>query len=538
MYFAKNLSVTRQFSLLAGFVAVVVIAVSGVLIAGNNNIARQATDVAETEIPILNASHQLKLTVVQVQQWLTDISATRGQDGLDDGFTEAEQNAVKFRELIARLARLDAANADGYQDMLPIFEAYYQVGQRMAQAYIDRGPDGGNAMMADFDEVAATMGAKVDELLAATQKRAADAVNAQHQAVATATTFLWTSVIGVLAVIAIMYFIIANALGALPRAVHELQRVADGDLSSSFEVERGDEIGQLVGAMSSMRKRLVNMISQISGTTVTLSAASEEMSAITSKASSSINRQRSETEQVATAMNEMTATVQEVAGNIGHTASAAHDANKETLDGQRVVEQAAKQIKELANQLESASSTIHQLEHDSQEITTILDVIRGVAEQTNLLALNAAIEAARAGEQGRGFAVVADEVRTLASRTQQSTEEINQMIEKLRSGTHQAVEVMDRSREQARSAVDSATTAGRSLSSIASAVARINDMSTQIASAAEEQSSVSEEINRNIVRISDMTDESAEGASQIATASQDLARIAVDLEGLVGQFKL
>lgn len=538
MFVVNNLSVTKQFAYLCGFLAVVVVVVSGILITSNATVSSQATEIADTEIPILNASHELKLTVVQVQQWLTDISATRGRDGLDDGFAEAANNAERFQELISRLSRLDAVNADRYQALLPVFEDYYRVGQGMAQAYIDLGPEGGNAMMAQFDEVAATMSTEVDDLLAATQQRAAEAVESQHQAVATASTLLWASAGGVLLMVAVMYFIIASALGFLPQVVSELQQIADGDLTSTYDVERSDEIGQLVCAMSAMRTRLLSMISQISGTTMTLSSASEEMSSITSQASSSINQQRSETEQVATAMNEMSATVQEVAGNITHTATAAQDANQETLDGKRVVDEAAGQIKQLAQQLENASGTIHQLEQDSQEITTILDVIRGVAEQTNLLALNAAIEAARAGEQGRGFAVVADEVRTLASRTQHSTEEINQMIDKLRSGTHQAVEVMERSREQARSAVDSAVSAGRSLSSISTAVARINDMSTQIASAAEEQSAVSEEINRNIVRISDMTDESAQSAGQTAEASHDLARIAAELEGLVGQFKV
>ncbi|MCO6412675.1 MAG: methyl-accepting chemotaxis protein [Thiogranum sp.] len=533
-----NFGVRKQFAALAAVLAVVVTIVSGMSISATSTISDQAADIAGTGIPALDKAHEVKLAVVQVQQWLTDISATRAQDGLNDGFDEAHNNAERVRQLLAELSALDVQNAARYQAMLPVFEDYYRVGKRMAQAYVDAGPAGGNPMMADFDAVAASIGEEVDAMLVDIQARVAQAGAGQQTAVRTATTLLWIGLVAVLVVIGALYFIIAHALGILPRVVNELQLVADGNLASSFTVQRNDEFGELVQALTAMRQRLVSTIRQITGNSETLSAASQQMSAITAQASASIQQQRSETEQVATAMNEMTATVQEVAGNIALTASTAQDANKETVEGKRVVDQAVGQIKNLARQLEGASETIHQVEHNSQEITSILDVIRGVAEQTNLLALNAAIEAARAGEQGRGFAVVADEVRTLASRTQQSTEEINQMIEKLRAGTGEAVDVMQRSREQARSAVDSAAAAGNSLASITGAVARINDMSTQIASAAEEQSAVSEEINRNIVRINDMTEESAEAAAQTAKASEDLARIAAELGNLVGQFRV
>ncbi|MCU7849731.1 MAG: methyl-accepting chemotaxis protein [Candidatus Thiodiazotropha sp. (ex Lucinoma kastoroae)] len=235
-------------------------------------------------------------------------------------------------------------------------------------------------------------------------------------------------------------------------------------------------------------------------------------------------------------MNEMTVTVQQVAVNINHTASAADEANQQTSEGSLIVQRSIAQINKLAEQVETSSHTINDLEKHSETINTVLDVIKGIADQTNLLALNAAIEAARAGEQGRGFAVVADEVRTLADRTRKSTDEINGMIEKLQAGSRQAVTVMDQSREEAKSAVEFATQTGDALATITQAVEKINEMSTQIASAAEEQGSVAEEINRNIVKINDMSNQTADGASETATASQDLARMATELQGLVKRF--
>ena len=331
-------------------------------------------------------------------------------------------------------------------------------------------------------------------------------------------------------------------VGSIRRPLFEvrdvLRKLDSGDLTYQVSYKSDDEFGQMANALNNAISNQQQMISHVLSTVEQLAAAGEEMSSVTEQTTRTVNEQRSQTEQVATAMNEMTATVQEVAGNITQTADSAREADTQTQEGARVVQQAVEKINTLAQQIESSAQTIAEVEQNSEAISAVLEVIRGIAEQTNLLALNAAIEAARAGEQGRGFAVVADEVRTLAGRTQESTEEINEMIEKLQAGSRRAVEMMEKSREQSQSAVDYAGHSGQALGTISEAVQQINQMSAQIASAAEEQRAVSEEINRNIVAINDMSMETASGAEETAAASQDLARMATELQSLVKQFKI
>ena len=349
-----------------------------------------------------------------------------------------------------------------------------------------------------------------------------------------ATPILITSAV-TLACLVMLFLATRHETGRLANVVASLE---NGELDTIKTNVSSDELGRLINAVYDMRSEAFAAVEQIRNISNDIHNSSNNMTSICSTSGNNLYEMCSETEQSATAMNEMTATAQEVSGNILQTSEAAQQANTEAQDGQRIVNQTIGQIRNLADQINEASGTINQLEKDSAEITTVLDVIRGIAEQTNLLALNAAIEAARAGEQGRGFAVVADEVRTLAGRTQESTEEINQMINKFQSCSQDAVKVMTDSCTQANAVVEQATTAGNSLANITQAISKISDMSHQIASAAEEQSAVADEVNRSIVRINDMANNSKDGTDNVITTSHQLNDMASKLQALASNYKV
>ncbi len=535
----KRMSLIKKFYIVGGVLIVVVLAMLVVLMRGVGAVNDSNAYLADTSIPTLNSAHELKLAVVQVQQWLTDVSATRGQDGLDDGFAEAEKNAKRFRELIAELQRLHPDNSAQYRKMSTAFEDYYSVGKRMAQTYVEQGPAGGNKMMDDFDKVAEALAKQVDPTLKAIQEGSSRLLQQQVKEVGGLRNTVLGSLLIMLVLASITFYIMIGAIRMLPRVVTELQHIADGDLSERACIEHnGDEIGDLCIGLENMKERLRGVMTMIAATSGQLAGAAEQMTAVSEQTLQAINRQQNEINQVATAMAEMSATAQEVAENASHTSDSAREADNEAQQGQGVVKQSVNGINNLAQNVLEASEVIHRLDQDSEQIGSILDVIRGIAEQTNLLALNAAIEAARAGEQGRGFAVVADEVRTLAQRTQKSTQEIQNMIEQLQDGARSAVQVMEQGRQRTDESVEQTNRAGSSLDMITSAVSKITDMNLQIASAAHEQSMVAEEMTRNVTQINQMADETAEGARQTEQTSRELHSLAGELQGLVQQFKM
>jgi methyl-accepting chemotaxis protein len=454
--------------------------------------------------------------------------------------TELKEHSDLFTETLNKNEKLitDPKTRDALSKTLPALRTYIASASSIVTAAKTNRPNAIN-MLPGFHTAFTSLEVAMEELtqlieanVTLTQTQAAEAKNS------TTTILIIISIVGAIAMFFISQVVITNITSSLQRLVHVSERVASGDMTVNIDTSNSDELGQLARAMEKMRKNLISVISQISSTSEKLLGSVEDISVVTRAASNSMLEQRSETEQVAAAMNEMTATVYEVSNNILATANSAHKASEETDMGGRIVQEAVQSITVLANQISSASEIINRVEHNSHNISSVLDVIKSIAEQTNLLALNAAIEAARAGEQGRGFAVVADEVRTLASRTQQSTGEINEMISQLQQESKSSVDAMNKSCDQAGVVVGKAEKAGQSLKTIAATVSQISELSAQIATAAEEQTAVSEEINRNITHINEAAIVTANGTQKTTEAINQLAKITVDLQQLVKQFKV
>ncbi len=347
--------------------------------------------------------------------------------------------------------------------------------------------------------------------------------------------------VGVVAVIA--PFILALNLGQRSSErteviINALNKMAEGDLTPRCKLEGLDEFARLATEFTKARRNFLQLVDAVAASSATIASAAEDLSTVTSQSKAGMNRQSAETERVAEAIGAMSASVNEVAQKAQRAAEAATEADKESQQGFQVVRATSQAIEELAGEVMQTSEALVNLKADSLNIGTVLDVIRGIAEQTNLLALNAAIEAARAGEQGRGFAVVADEVRSLASRTQQSTREIQTMIERLQNGANIAVEVMQSGLSKAQGSVQQAQRAGRSLESITAMVDTIRSMNVQIAAAARQQQQNAQHISSSVDNIRTIGSEATQGALHIAQASQDLSRLASAQQGEVIRFKL
>ena len=458
----------------------------------------------------------------------------------DENIGQARERAVKF----FRTTRSEQAQ-EREQEFLALFDKWSDTTQEIERQRSEGGRIGrSTAIDMSFNEGVTKFDAMrqvIDELTDLVQKDAAAAgANAHTTTDNNQIIQAATLTVGLLVCALVAFFFPILITRPLNRVISAIEDLAggEGDLTLRVNVDSKDELGHLSASLNQFLEKLHDLIRRAATTSSQVREASNQMLQLNSQSQEMIGSQHSSTDMVATAINEMAATVQEVAQSASSAADEARQADADARTGSERVNSSLISIRDLAQDVGRAAEVIHKLETEAEGVGSVLDVIRGIAEQTNLLALNAAIEAARAGEQGRGFAVVADEVRTLASRTQQSTTEIQGMIEKLQCGARNAVSVMDAGREKAQASVERAESAGSSLIEITKAVASISSMNTQIASAAEEQSVVTAEINRNITEISVISDRNSQVSSEAAQASTVLSEYAGELDRIVQNFKI
>ncbi|MCP5158637.1 MAG: HAMP domain-containing protein [Gammaproteobacteria bacterium] len=508
----KNKSFTlRTKFLLLGIILVLVLSGGmGFLFVSMLSTKAHMEHLASVDTVVLNKAHELKLAVVQVQQWLTDISATRGQDGLDDGFKEAENAAHVFQNLLQELQALDRSNAQSYQAMRPSFEAYYAVGQKMAHAYIEQGPSGGNRLMAEFDAVAEELAGHVNRFLAATQQRVVSASAAHAQSLDQQMLMLSILCIIVAGVLLITGWVIRSILRSLLNAITVSNHIAEGDLTTVIQITSQDEIGQLLQAMQTMNANLRRIVGDVTQTTHTVSNAANEIAQGSADLSQRTEKQASSLEETAATMEELTSTVKQ---------SAEHAEQANQLASAACIQ--AKQGGQIVAQVITAMGAINA---SSSQIADIIGVIDEIAFQTNLLALNAAVEAARAGEQGRSFAIVAAEVGKLAQRSADAAKKIKGLISDSVGRVKDGNQLVDQTRQ--------------TLQEIIATAKKVNDIVAEIATTTHEQATGIEQLNKAMIEIDQVTQQNAALVEQTAAASQLMGEQASELQQLMTFFKL
>ncbi|MBF8730941.1 methyl-accepting chemotaxis protein [Pseudomonas guariconensis] len=538
----RRLNIAPRAGLGFGLMALLVALLGGFSLQQMTQMRHQAEQVDDNWLPSV-------ISVGRMTQDMLRIRALTLRLLIDPAPAAQQQNRARIEELKAGLNEIQQR----YKALIVLPEEHtlltrYQglerqyldlQGQVMQLAGEGRTDAAATLVNGEMNQFADQMTATLNELIELNIHHADRATDLAEAVYAGAKVWVW----GLLLVAVTMTVVLALALTRsivrpLGQSLQVAETVAKGDLTPQITVQGEDEPARLQAALKVMQQSLRDTIGRISDSAGQLASASEQLSAVTEDATRGLQQQSQEIEQAATAVNQMTSAVEEVASNAVATSEASRESDRIARQGREQVQATVHAIESLAAGVADNADEVGQLAQQVQDISKVLDVIGAIAEQTNLLALNAAIEAARAGEAGRGFAVVADEVRALAHRTQTSTREIEQMIVAIQAGTERAVHGMQQSNERARSTLEGAHAAGEALEAITAAIARINERNLVIASASEEQAQVAREVDRNLTTIRDLAHQSSAGAEQTSAASQALSQLAVDLNALVHRFSV
>ncbi|MBX8485548.1 methyl-accepting chemotaxis protein [Pseudomonas cichorii] len=540
----RNLNIAPRSLLCFGFFALLITALGLFSLMQASNLKESRETLQDNVLPTVQAVDQIKNDLLTIRlgnsglRLAQDASATNAaQQRVTQARSSLETDVRKLQSLL-----VTDAGKKTYDSMSRNLNSYLAIHSRYLEAVSQKRENVITALTQSNGEMtlAADLLAKdIAEISRLSDLKVAESdVDADNTYAQARNVTIIAILVALAATLGLAGIFTRSLTAPIAKALAVAEQISVNDLSKPIAVDGQDEPGRLLAALSIMQQNLRRTLSELGNSSNQLASTSEELSAVTEDSLRGVQRQNDEINQAATAINQMSAAVEEVAHNAVLASTAAQDSSKSAENGRKRVNETVSAINELHESVGTTAVEIDGLAVEVQSISGVLDVIRGIADQTNLLALNAAIEAARAGEAGRGFAVVADEVRALAHRTQQSTAEIEKMISSIQGGASKAVSAMGHSSEQARASLEVAQAAGHALAEITAAIVQINERNTSIASATEQQAQVAREVDRNLTSIRDLSTQNATGANQTSAASAELSQLAVGLNQLVLQFRM